>query len=83
MRKECFEYIRTWESRCYKDGLPDDAPVEIFDKVPSYKTIAKAIMKNDVSVLGIIKKPCKAYISLKRVEISKRENGQSNQLQLF
>lgn len=84
MRKECHDFIKMWENRCYKDGIPDDVPYEIFDKVPSYRAIAKAILKNDVSILGIIKKPCKAYISLKRIEISKRNTvAIPKQLNLF
>ena len=73
MRKECKDFIEMWERRCYPYGIPDDAPQEIFDRVPSYRMVAKAILKNDLSVLGVIKKPCKAYISLKRIEIAKRE----------
>lgn len=73
-------YISTWERRCYKSGIPDDAPKEIFDKVPSYKKIAMAILKNDVSLLGIEKKPCLAYIALKRIEISQRTQKENTQL---
>lgn len=84
MRKECFNYEKTWVQRCYKNGLPDDAPREIFDLAPSYKKIAIAILKNDVQVLGVIKKPCAAYISLKRIEIKGRENSNAaKQLTLF
>lgn len=83
MRKECEDFILMWEKRCYANGIPDDAPQEIFDRVPSYKMVAKAILKNDVSVLGIIKRPCKAYISLKRLEISKRDGFEQIQLNLF
>lgn len=81
--KHIESFVETWESRCYKNGIPDDAPQEIFLKVPSYKLIARAILSNDLSLIGVDKKPCKAYISLKRLEISKRESFKDNQLKLF
>ena len=84
MRKEVLDYIKLWEGRCYKNGLPDEVPSEIADKVPSYKNIVKAIFRNDVELLGVIKKPCSAYISLKRIEISKRpETKLDAQLKMF
>jgi predicted phosphoadenosine phosphosulfate sulfurtransferase len=72
-----------WEARCYKDGLPDDVPQEIFDKVPSYKMIAKAILKNDIELLGIIKPVSKYYSLLKRIEIEARPTDQPKQLKIF
>lgn len=70
MKERINQYIRTWEYRCYSDGLPDDAPQEIFDRVPSYKRICIAILKNDVSLetLGFTKNKCQAYNELKRIE---------------
>lgn len=49
-------YIRTWESRCYSDsGIPDEIPpsIEKTLRVPSYKAIAKAILKNDHQLLTL------------------------------
>jgi predicted phosphoadenosine phosphosulfate sulfurtransferase len=84
MKIEIEQYIHIWENRCYKNGIPDDVPREIFDKVPSYKAIAMAILKNDLSILGIERKPCLAYVALKRIEISQRpETKKSDQLTLF
>lgn len=83
MRKECLNYEKMWRDRCYKDGLPDDVPREIFDLAPSYKKIAIAIFKNDVQILGVIKPACKAYISLKRIEIAARGEAGAKQLSLF
>ncbi len=61
-----------WEQRCYSDGIPDEAPKEIEDKVPSYKHIAKAILKNDVSMVGGKRPVSKYYGILKRIELKER-----------
>lgn len=70
------EYIKTWECRCYEDGLPDEIPLEIFDKAPSYKRIALAILKNDHSLqsLGFTPKKSEYYNILKRIELEERAN---------
>ena len=64
------------------NGLPDEAPAEIFDKVPSYKKIAIAILRNDLRPLGIEPKASKYYSMLKRIEIDKRPT-KYKQLTLF
>ena len=79
---EIERYIKTWESRCYKGGIPDEAPKEIFDKVPSYKAIAIAILKNDIGILGIEKPKSKWYSVLKRIEIEARPNEKPKIIQL-
>lgn len=65
------------------NGLPDEAPLEIFDMVPSYKRICIAIMKNDTQLegLGFTRQPCALYSELKRIEISKRKGWK--QINLF
>ena len=67
------QYIKLWESRCYKKGIPDEAPIQISDKVPSYKKICLSILKNDYKDLGHIPKKSKYYSILKRIEIDQRE----------
>lgn len=69
------EYIETWEKRCYKDGVPDEAPAELQDRVPSYKRIAIALLKNDMNLtsLGYEPKKTKYYSILKRIEIDARD----------
>jgi hypothetical protein len=79
MKREIQDYLITWEKRCYPKGIPDDAPKEIFDKVPSYKAIALCILKNDLKIIGVEQKPCLAYIALKRIEISNRPQTQVDQ----
>lgn len=68
------EYIETWESRCYYNGIPDEVANEIKDKVPSYKKIAIAILNNDhpLQSLGFTPKKSKYYHELKKIEIEKR-----------
>ena len=69
-------YINQWEKRCYQNGIPDKAPIELEqnDLVPSYRRICKAILKNDLALLslGFNKTYCKTYSMLKRIEIEQR-----------
>ena len=78
------KYIETWEARCYYDGLPDESPIEIKDKVPSYKRIAMAILNNDLhlSSLGYSLPYSQYYGILKKMEIEQRPNY-VKQLTLF
>lgn len=48
-------YCQTWEARCYVDGIPDEAieALEKINRVPSYKSIAMCILKNDLMLRGI------------------------------
>lgn len=77
MRKRIEDYIKLWENRCYRDGLPDEAPAEISDMVPSYKRIAIAILRNDHSLkyLGLTPRKSEFYTILKGIEIRNRENN--------
>lgn len=74
MERRLLQYIKTWEQRCYIDGLPDSSPDEIRDMVPSYQRIAIAILKNDVALksLGFAPPKSEVYNLLKKIEISKR-----------
>ena len=76
------EYIKEWERKCYKEGIPDEAPAEINDKVPSYKKICIALLKNDLNLtsLGYEQKKSKYYSMLKRIELSARDDGKPKQL---
>lgn len=76
MRAKIQAYIRSWEHRGYPHGIPDEAPaaLEAQNKVPSYRTICLAIMKNDTPLLtlGYTREPCEAYNVLKRIELRTR-----------
>ena len=67
---------RVWEARGYPGGIPDeaDAYLESWDKVPSYRRICLAILRNDMTLktLGFAQSKCAAYMELKRVEIEAR-----------
>ena len=75
-------YIKGWESRCYTNGIPDESPFQLGDKVPSYKRIALAILKNDLNLtsLGYEPKNSKYYSILKRIEIDARPKKYGHQL---
>lgn len=72
MKQEIENYVKTWENRCYSDGLPDEAPEEIKHLVPSYKQIAICILKNDCRSIGIYPKKSLYYDVLKKMELSQR-----------
>lgn len=75
MITEINNYIKTWEQRCYPDGIPDEAPKEIDDKVPSYRKIAIAILKNDVSIIGVSLPKSEWYGVYKRIELKQRHDN--------
>jgi len=85
MKKKIKKYINLWESRCYFNGLPDQAPLRLEElkKVPSYRQICVAIMKNDnqLKTLGFSRPFCEIYHSVKRREL--REKGKVKQLEIW
>lgn len=70
MRAEINRYIKVWQARCYSE-LPDSAPDEINDQVPSYRRIATAILKNDLGYIGIERPSSEYYGILKSIELNK------------
>lgn len=76
MRNKILEWVETWEGRDYADGIPDfaDTNLEGFGKVPSYRRIVRAILKNDNCLvsLGYSRPNCEWYNTLKRIEIDAR-----------
>jgi len=76
MQEKIKQYVRKWESQGYEKGIPDQAPekLEALGKVPSYRHICRAIMKNDVSLssLGFARMPTASYSTLKKIEIENR-----------
>lgn len=77
------QYITTWEAKGYSDGIPDAVPSRLMQlrKAPSYKAIALAILKNDMTDLGFSPPFSAWYFELKRVEIEAR--GGERQRRLF
>jgi predicted phosphoadenosine phosphosulfate sulfurtransferase len=86
MKTNIQTYIRTWESRCYFDGIPDEAPeeLEVRGKVPSYRRICIAILKNDHSLktLGFNAEKSKYYHMYKKIELEKRNKCKQLKLDL-
>lgn len=66
-------YIKSWELRGYPSGIPDEAPaiLEELGKVPSYRLICIALMKNEKNLesLGFSRMPCRLYMAVKRDEL--------------
>ena len=76
-------YVNLWENRCYSNGIPDEAPNKLIHsgRVPTYKAIAIAILKNDIrlTTLGfhVEESGLVRYLREKRKrEIDGKETGQ-------
>ena len=86
MKQNIINYIQKWEQRCYSDGIPEEVPSRLtqLNKVPSYKQICSAILKNDncLKSLGFTPMKSKYYSEFKRVEIEQRKDGKPKQLRL-
>lgn len=78
------KYIEQWESRCYSNGIPDEAPSELESNnlVPSYRKICIALMKNDTNLkyLGFTPNKSRYYSDIKQNELLLR--GKIKQLKL-
>ena len=73
-------YVKTWEGRCYEKGIPDEIPDKLMQsgRVPSYKAVGLALLKNDIQLLGLGFSPVQSkwYGILKKIEIDARETKQ-------
>lgn len=88
MKHKILAWVKKWESRGYSNGIPDEAHIhlEAAGRVPSYRMICLAIMKNDVTLesLGYTRPHCPAYMEIKRIELTVRGKIKpSPQLRLF
>jgi len=89
IRKKVDSYILKWSSRGYPDDIPDEAPAKLEDlgKVPSYRMIVKALLKNETHLesLGFTRQPCELYGEFKRIELQQRGKNvqQWKQLKMF
>ena len=83
-RTKIKKYVKDWEFKCYKSGIPDEVEVCLSDKVPNYKKICMAILSNDLNLtsIGFSNKHSKYYSILKRIEIDARTYV-GKQLKLF
>ena len=88
MRRIIYQYVIDWERKGYSDGIPDEGNprLEQLHKIPSYRKIAVAILRNDrgLQSLGIAPKKSVYYHALKKIEIEGRDNFVlPNQIQMF
>jgi len=87
VKKKIEKYIKEWELKCYKKGIPDKAPIELEKNcdVPSYRKIAFAILKNDNNLqsLGFLPKKSEVYNQLKRKELIEKGKIKVIQLCIF
>ena len=69
-------YINKWELQGYSAGIPDesDLKLESLNMAPSYRSICRAILKNDNHLvsLGFSKSKCESYGVIKRIELTER-----------
>ena len=86
MKQKIEKYIQMWEQRCYSNGIPDEAPIELEtrNKVPSYRRICYAILKNDYALksLGFTEIKSKYYHAYKKIEIENRQKVKQLKLEL-
>jgi predicted phosphoadenosine phosphosulfate sulfurtransferase len=86
MKQKIEKYIQTWEQRCYSNGIPDEAPIELEtrNKVPSYRRVCYAILKNDYALksLGFTEIKSKYYHAYKKIEIENRQKVKQLKLEL-
>lgn len=77
--KRIRQYIKTWEKRCYPEGIPDEAPRELESAalVPSYRRICLALIRNDLTLktLGLSQPKSQLYGKIKRAEIEQRNKN--------
>lgn len=76
MKKKIENYIKKWTTTVYLNDLPDEAPrrLEELHKVPSYRQICIALLKNDSQLksLGYTPKSSRYYSMLKRKELEEK-----------
>ena len=79
-------YVELWENRCYRSGIPDEAPrkLEASGRVPSYRQIAVAILNNDLKLhtLGMSDGDCPLADAIYWQNRRQREHTESGQQEL-
>jgi predicted phosphoadenosine phosphosulfate sulfurtransferase len=77
MKNKIRSYVSGWKQKGYENGIPDESPAELEanNKVPSYRMICRAIMRNDVALatLGFSRNKTPEYMALKKIEIEARK----------
>ena len=70
------KFIKWWEDRDYSDGIPDEAPYELeaLKIVPSYRRLAKVLLRNDYWCKGLSFTQPKSEAYKRFVKIKKDTN---------
>lgn len=44
------EYVKTWQGRCYSEGIPEEVPAKVAasGRAPSWRAVAIALLQNDL-----------------------------------
>lgn len=86
MKEKIEEYIKQWKVKGYYSDIPDEANrrLEQLNKVPSYRKICMAILKNDypLKTLGYTPVKSKFYHAYKKIELELRNNNKQLKLNL-
>ena len=73
IKKKINKYINGWKIKGYQEDIPDEAPSLLEDngRIPSYRLIVKALLKNDncLLTLGYDRPRCELYNRIKREEL--------------
>lgn len=81
------QYIKIWEKRCYKDGIPENVPYRLMKakKAPSYKAIALCILNNDFMLknLGFSESESLIADSFRAIKNQAESEKESGQKRLF
>jgi predicted phosphoadenosine phosphosulfate sulfurtransferase len=70
-----FTYVKWWEDRGYSNGIPDEAPavLEAKRKVPSWRRVAKSLLRNDFWCKGLGFTQHKTDAYKKYLELKKKQ----------
>ena len=86
MKEKIEKYINQWRVKGYYSDIPDEANkrLEHLNKVPSYRKICLAILKNDyhLKTIGFTTKTSKYYHAYKKIEIDLRTKNKQLKLEL-
>ena len=77
MRRKIDNYVLSWNKKGYIE-IPDegDKRLEDLNKIPSYKKICLAILKNDYSLktLGLTQNKAEIYHDFKKIQLGISNN---------
>jgi len=79
-KNKIFTFIKWWEERGYREGIPDNAPLFLENQrlVPSWRRVCKSLLRNDYwcKGLGFTQHKTEAYE--KYLKLKKEQRSQNN-----